>query len=266
MPELPEVETVTRSLQVLKGGIIEEFDVSPLVLRLQEYPIQDIPGRKIDSIERRGKFIIINLSPSRYLIFHLGMSGRLFLASHEETLAKHTHAVLTMQNKQQVRYFDPRRFGGVWLTIDPANVIGGLGPEPLGSDFTEKHLTDKLSNRKIAIKSLLLDQQVLAGVGNIYADEALHRAKIKPDRPANSLKKAEIARLYKAIVETLQLSIEKRGTTFRDYRDGFNQPGGFQDHLMVYGREGKPCNSCGQALRREVIGGRSSHFCDHCQK
>ncbi|MGE5404499.1 MAG: bifunctional DNA-formamidopyrimidine glycosylase/DNA-(apurinic or apyrimidinic site) lyase [Candidatus Saccharibacteria bacterium] len=266
MPELPEVETVTRSLQVIKGQSIEGFEVSPLVLRLQEYLAQDVVGQKIRSIERRGKFIVMSLSASRYLVVHLGMSGRLFLSPPDEPLAKHTHAVLTTHEKKQVRYFDPRRFGGVWLTFDPVNVVGNLGPEPLSPEFTEKHLTDKLSTRKIAIKSLLLDQQVLAGVGNIYADEALHRAGIKPDRPANSLTRAEISRLYKAIIETLQLSIEKRGTTFRDYRDGLNQPGGFQDHLLVYGREGKPCHSCGRVLRREVIGGRSSHYCEHCQK
>ncbi|MGE5422636.1 MAG: bifunctional DNA-formamidopyrimidine glycosylase/DNA-(apurinic or apyrimidinic site) lyase [Ignavibacteriales bacterium] len=273
MPELPEIETITRSLQSLVGLKITRLEiVMPSVIKRMEFPAEDVPGSKIQEIRRRGKFIVIKLEGQKnrplvpHIVVHLGMSGRFYLAAPKDPREKHTHVVITIDKKQELRYQDPRRFGGVWLVNDPECVFGHMGPEPLGNGLTKKYLREKSQGKKVAIKTFLLDQRILAGIGNIYADEILNRAAISPERPAGSLNDQEINRLYKAIRETLELGIANRGTTFRDYRDGFNLPGGFQHHLRVYGKAGQPCPSCGKPVCRIVIGGRSTHFCDHCQK
>ena len=267
MPELPEIETIIRSLKPLAGLRIEHLEViNPVVLRCQEFPPEDVKGKTIVDITRRGKFIVIETREGLALVVHLGMSGRFYLANSRTPRAKHTHAVLLLQNGQELRYHDPRRFGGLWLTRDSCRVVSRLGIEPLDSGLTVEYLSEMLGRRKTAIKNLLLNQKVIAGIGNIYADEILHRAGIKPDRLANSLSPAEINSLHQAIVHTLELGIAHRGTTFRDYRDGLNLPGGFQNLLQVYGREGHPCPTCGQPISRIVIGGRSSHYCPCCQQ
>ncbi len=267
MPELPEIETIARSLRPLLGQVIKRLDIiNPVIVKKQDYPPPQIWGRIIEHIGRRGKFLIIETDSFPSLVFHLGMSGRFYLDDSANLRPKHTHAVILLENSQEIRYLDPRRFGGIWLVREPYAVVEHLGVEPLGPDLTEEYLSRVLQKRKVAIKNLLLNQRVIAGIGNIYADEILHRAKIKPNRPANSLSNDEITVLYKAIVETLEQGIANRGTTFRDYRDGLNLPGDFQDYLRVYGREGQPCPECGQSVYRTVIGGRSSHYCEHCQK
>lgn len=266
MPELPEIETIVRSLQPLVGQKIKRLEIiNSVILKKQDFPPRKVWGKTIGCIARRGKFLILETESYPSLVVHLGMSGRFYLDDPANPRPKHTHAVLLLENGQELRYFDPRRFGGIWLTREPYAVMGHLGVEPLGPDLTEEYVSGVLQRRKVAIKNLLLNQQVIAGIGNIYADEILHRAKVRPMRPANSLSRDEISALYRAIVETLEQGIANRGTTFRDYRDGLNLPGSFQDHLRVYGREGQPCTECGHPVSRVVIGGRSSHYCEHCQ-
>lgn len=266
MPELPEVETITRALQELQGSAIENLYISPIVLRCQNYAPNNLPGLSIMRIYRRGKFIVWEIGPAVHMIFHLGMSGRLFLADPREEAGKHTHAIFNFKDGKQVRYCDPRRFGGIWLVKNPGEVLGTLGPEPLDPEFSLEYLQECLSGRRTPIKSLLLDQRLLAGLGNIYADEALFKAGISPERQAGSLNSREIRQLHRAVIKVLQDGITHGGTTFRDYRDGYNRPGGFQNHLYVYGRTGQPCLKCGKPVERIVIGGRSSHYCPRCQK
>jgi formamidopyrimidine-DNA glycosylase len=267
VPELPEVETIVRSLQPLVGQEITRLEIiTPVIVKQEDFSARELWGKTIARISRRGKFLIIETESDLSLVVHLGMSGRFYLDEPTQPRPKHTHAVLLLANGQELRYFDPRRFGGIWLTREPFKVMGHLGVEPLGPDLTREYLAGVLQRRKVAIKNLLLNQQVIAGIGNIYADEILHQARIRPMRPANSLTDDEIERLRQAIIATLEEGIANRGTTFRDYRDGMNLPGGFQNHLQVYGREGQPCPLCGHPVSRVIIGGRSSHFCEHCQE
>lgn len=267
MPELPEIETIVRSLQPLVGQKIELLEIiNPVILKQQDFPPQELRGKTISCIARRGKFLIIQTKSDLSLVIHLGMSGRFYLDNPDHPRPKHTHACILLENGQELRYFDPRRFGGMWLAREPFAVMNHLGVEPLGKDLTCEYLASVLRRRKAAIKNVLLNQQVIAGIGNIYADEILHRARIRPVRPASSLSDEEIGRLRQAIIDTLEAGIANRGTTFRDYRDGLNLPGSFQEHLCVYGREGQPCPQCGRPVTRIIIGGRSSHFCENCQE
>lgn len=266
MPELPEIETIAQSLQSIVGQRIKKLEIiNPVIIKCREFAPVEMEEQAISRVTRRGKFLIILTESDKSLVVHLGMSGRFYLDDPAHPRPKHTHACVLLENGQELRYFDPRRFGGMWLTQDPFKVVAHLGVEPLGSELTCEYLTGILRRRKAAIKNVLLNQQLIAGIGNIYADEILHRAGISPLRPAQSLTDHEIERLCHAITEILEEGIANRGTTFRDYRDGLNLPGGFQDHLSVYGREGQPCPVCGRRVTRIVICGRSSHFCENCQ-
>lgn len=266
MPELPEIETIAQSLQSIVGQRIKKLEIiNPVIIKCREFAPVEMEEQAISRVTRRGKFLIILTESDKSLVVHLGMSGRFYLDDPAHPRPKHTHACVLLENGQELRYFDPRRFGGMWLTQDPFKVVAHLGVEPLGSELTCEYLTGILRRRKAAIKNVLLNQQLIAGIGNIYADEILHRAGISPLRPAQSLTDHEIERLCHAITEVLEEGIANRGTTFRDYRDGLNLPGGFQDHLCVYGREGQPCPVCGHPVTRIVICGRSSHFCENCQ-
>jgi len=221
----------------------------------------------ISALKRRGKYLDFVLEDGRHLVMHMGMSGRIFQQSKEDSAeGRHIHLVLHFDNGFRLVYQDARRFGGVWLVNNVDSLFKKLGVEPLDSTFNTAYLEEVLKNRKGSIKNLLLDQRIIAGIGNIYADEALYEAGIHPVRPARTLKRKEIARLVKALKKVLQMGIEQRGTTFRDFRDGYNKSGNFQEYLKVYGRHQQPCKKCGSALQRTRIGGRSSHFCPHCQK
>lgn len=268
MPELPEVETIRLSLQMNIGSRIAGIDIfKPEVIRRQDYNLEEIYGEPVIEIKRRGKFLALVLNNELYLVIHLGMSGRLYMADEEEQLTQpHIHVVIHMDNKRKIVFQDPRRFGGVWFIKDIAQFFEHMGKEPLSRQFTEEYLAEVIKNRRIAIKTLLLNQNLIAGIGNIYADEALFAAGIRPDRPAGSLTAAEIKRLLRAVKKVLRTSIEQRGTTFRDYRDGYNQKGNFQNHLQVYGKTNQPCPKCGELLLMTRIGGRSSHFCNKCQR
>jgi formamidopyrimidine-DNA glycosylase len=268
MPELPEVETIKSSLQENKGFRITDIDIfKPVVIRRQDYPAEQVCGETVAEVIRRGKFLAMSLGKELYVVIHLGMSGRLYMADEEEELTQpHIHVVIHLDNQRKIVYQDPRRFGGVWFIKDIEQFFEHMGKEPLSRQFTEEYLSGVVKNRKVAIKTLLLNQNLIAGIGNIYADEALFAAGIRPDRPAGSLTASEIRSLLRAVKKVLRTSIEQRGTTFRDYRDGYNQRGNFQNFLQVYGKNNQPCPKCGESLIMTRIGGRSSHYCNKCQR
>jgi formamidopyrimidine-DNA glycosylase len=268
MPELPEVETIIRSLQTNIGASINNIEIRREdILRLEEFPASELHDKTIKSIRRRGKFLIFEMGRNLNLIFHLGMSGRFYMLTAAEIPSeKHVHVILYLNNGVNLVYQDPRRFGGVWMVREPEHFFCHMGREPLSPNFTAAYLEDILKQRKAPVKNLLLNQHLISGIGNIYADESLFAASIRPDRQAASLSRQEIKKLHRSIRKVLRQGIELRGTTFRDYRDAFNESGGFQDYLKVYGRHNQPCPQCGKPIQRIRIGGRSTHFCTNCQR
>jgi len=274
MPELPEVETVKRTLQSKLAGLIFKGAqvFLPQVIRTHEPGpfAETICDQKILQLGRRGKYLLIHLSDGLTMVIHLRMTGRLTYCRPEEPLPKHTHVVFALHNGAQLRFADMRQFGRIWLipttSMDKLPGLKDLGVEPFDEVFTRDYLKKELRRRRSRIKSLLLDQTFIAGLGNIYTDEALHKAKINPERLATTLTPREVAHLHRSIREVLQEGIENRGTTLRDYVDGDGRPGRYQDLLKVYGRAGKPCAGCGKAIIKVKIGGRSSYYCPSCQK
>jgi len=274
MPELPEVETIRRDLeQKLVGKKIK--DIKILVPHLIKKPsldrfILNLIGEKIISIGRRGKYLLFSFNLGKILVIHLRMTGQLVYCSPEEEEEKHLCCIFALEDDGQInhlRYLDIRRFGCFYL-LNPDETIKGLtnlGPEPLGADFTFSYLVEILQNKRGKIKALLLDQTIIAGIGNIYADEILFRSGIHPERTGNSLNKEEIRRIYENTSQVLQEAIERRGTTISDYRDGLGKKGTFQNYLKVYGRSGKKCLQCQSLIKKIKIGGRSSCFCPQCQ-
>jgi formamidopyrimidine-DNA glycosylase len=266
MPELPEVQTIVNTLQPrLPGRTIGR-------VRLYRQDIvhpdgTDLPallhGRSFAGITRRGKKIILRLDDERRFYIHLGMTGRLTLEAALAPLLPHTHLVIELPGDKELRFHDPRRFGGIWwLDRDqPADI--GLGPEPL--EITAVQLAAGLSRTKRAVKSALLDQALLAGLGNIYADEALFAAKIHPLKTASKLTEPEIRLLTRQIKLVLNRALKHKGSTLRDYRNADGEPGNFQNLHRVYDRAGQPCHNCRAAVVRLVISGRSAHFCPKCQ-
>lgn len=267
MPELPEVETIRSCLEVHQGERIVKVELKRRdIIRQADFEIGDLIGLSIKEVGRRGKYLDLLLSDGGHLILHMGMSGRVYQVEEAGQIeAAHVHLVLYLSNQAVIVYQDARRFGGVWLVKDTRDFFSHLGVEPLSRAFNTDYLEKVLKGRKIAIKALLLDQRLISGIGNIYADEALFRAGVLPDRPSGGLNRGEAEALVKAIKKVLRQGIEQRGTTFRDFRDGYNQMGGFQDHLKVYGRFQEPCPDCGRPLNRVRLGGRSTHYCAHCQ-
>ncbi|MCG9969382.1 DNA-formamidopyrimidine glycosylase [Pelotomaculum terephthalicicum JT] len=274
MPELPEVETIMRTLQPKLTGLkfIDAQIMLPKIIRtpdIDEFK-EKITGKKILKINRRGKYLLFILSDGLNLVFHLRMTGSLVYCQQNESLSKYTHIILVLNNGFHLRYADMRQFGRIWLlpasSMNDLTGYKNLGIEPLEAVFTLSYLKKELKRRHVRIKSLLLDQTFIAGLGNIYTDEVLHRAEINPERLANTLTPREITRLYHAVRDVLQEGIENRGTTVRDFIDGNGRPGGYQKLLRVYHREGKPCRCCGQNIVRKKIGGRSTYFCPACQK
>jgi formamidopyrimidine-DNA glycosylase len=218
------------------------------------------------SVGRRGKYVVIGLDKG-YLLIHLKMSGRLQVVQLDEPQDKHTHTVFDLDDGQQLRFQDVRKFGRVYLVEDIAQVTADLGPEPLSEDLTVDDFQHLLTRRSGRLKSLLLNQQFLAGIGNIYADESLFAAGLHPLRKADSLAPSEQRRLYESIRQVLGRAVRSRGTTLTDqgYVDADGRKGEYQDHVAVYGRSGEPCPVCGGAIERIRIGGRSTHYCPHCQ-
>ncbi len=272
MPELPEVETVVRGLrQPLIGhtilGVtceqsrtIRHTDAAMFAARLQ--------GQTVVAINRRAKYILCELSSGDLFIVHLGMTGRLYVVPDDSQwhADRWAHVILQLDGGQQLRFSDPRRFGFVSVVSQFAELAPNIGPEPLSDDFTRAGFAAKLKRHGKAIKALLLDQAFVAGIGNIYADESLFRARIHSLRPANSLKKAEIDRLYSAIRSVLEEGIERQGASINWYRKVDGTAGEAQDHFTVYGRDGDPCLNCGATIEKIYVGGRGTHFCPKCQK
>ncbi len=270
MPELPEVENVARMLQPeVVGRRVEQTRV--LWPRSVAHPspedfCQGVGEREFTSVGRRGKVLILGLSGGRWLLVHLRMSGRLLLAAREEPDPVHLRAAFRLDDGRELRFVDPRKFGRLWLVEDPAEVLGDLGPEPLDATFPVEAFQARLQSRRRArIKPLLLDQRFLAGVGNIYADEALFLAGIHPCRAAGSLTGEEVARLHRALQEVLRAAIVDGGTTLSAYRRPDGSPGEHQGFLLVFRRAGEPCPRCGTPVVRAVVGGRGTYFCPCCQ-
>ena len=274
MPELPEVETIKRSLNSkLKDVKIEKcevFYVGSLKSHSAEKFINEVTGEKIVEVDRRGKYLKIILENERIILVHLRMTGRLLLTAADDHITKHTHVIFYLNNGLHLRFIDIRKFGTLNLASKgELNNIRGyaiLGPEPFGEDFTLEGFKETVIRRKKAIKDLLLSQEVVAGIGNIYADEILYSAGISPLRPANSLNDEELERLFHSIRVELEKGIANRGTSFKDYVDADGISGNNQDFLNVYQKAGCSCNNCGCKVVKSKIGGRSSHYCTGCQK
>jgi formamidopyrimidine-DNA glycosylase len=270
MPELPEVETVARGLrEPLVGrtilGVMVHWPRTIAYPSLDEFRAQ-VAGRQVRSVGRRGKYVVIGLDRG-YLLIHLKMSGRLRVVPKKEPPDKHTHTLFDLDDGRQLRFQDTRKFGRVYLVDEAELVTAELGPEPLADDFSLDEFRRMLAGRSGRLKPLLLNQQFLAGLGNIYADEALFAARLHPLRKADSLTDEEQEHLYEAIRTVLGLAVANRGTTLDDqgYTDANGQAGANQGRIAVYGRTGQPCGECDTPIKRIVLGGRSTHFCPQCQ-
>ncbi len=271
MPELPEVETTMRALRSrLTGRRLERLELHGRGLRMPFPPDleQRVNGRRFVKFARRAKYIVADLEQGESLLLHLGMSGRLVFGGGER--ASHEHATFHCEGGRVLRFIDPRRFGSleVWPTSDLAGHprLAGLGVEPLSDAFDATRMAELLAGCRAPIKAALLDQRRIAGLGNIYACEALFRAGISPRRRAGNLGAGRCARLVEAIRSVLLEAIEEGGSSLRDYVAADGQAGNFQSRFRVYGREGEPCPRCGSAIRRTVQAGRSSYYCGRCQR
>lgn len=273
MPELPEVETIVADLRPhLLGRTIVRCELSfPTIVRHPEPEvfIDAVVGMRIESVGRRGKYILIRFENDVLLVVHLGMTGQLRLVDAVSPLAKHTHAVFFLENNMQLRYRDTRRFGRLLLGTQEALLsskkMPQLGPEPIDPEFAAEELYRRLRKRRTALKAVLLDQGAIAGVGNIYADESLHRARLRPDRIARTVSKRSAVRLHESLRESLLVAIANRGSSVDTYRDAWGEIGGQQEKLLVYGRAGEPCFTCGRPLSSIRIAGRTTVFCRTCQ-
>jgi len=286
MPELPEVETIARSLdRRVKGDVIESVWLGskpePLKSPAAELAAT-LESKKITGVRRVGKHIVVDLEPAKngpsggrrparqskkkppdnhaQWIVHLGMTGRMLVCEADEEVVKHTHAIAKLKSGRELRFVDPRRFGRLSVTQG----FAAAGSEPLEVELAK--FVQLFHGRKTPIKSALLNQKLLSGVGNIYADESLFRSGIRPKRRASSLSKDDFGRLYLALQEVLKEAIDQGGSSVSDYVDSDGEEGFFQLQHRVYGREGEPCLVCKTPIKRVVIGGRSSHFCPKCQK
>ncbi|KAA1194802.1 bifunctional DNA-formamidopyrimidine glycosylase/DNA-(apurinic or apyrimidinic site) lyase [Photorhabdus heterorhabditis] len=268
MPELPEVETSRRGIEPhLVGNVIQYAVVRNGRLR---WPVAEeimkLSDRLVLSVRRRAKYLLIELAEG-WIIIHLGMSGSLRILLEERPAEKHDHVDLVMADGKILRYTDPRRFGA-WLWSDDLNqcsVLTHLGPEPLTDGFNGAYLYAQSRNKKTLIKPWLMDNKLVVGVGNIYANEALFTARIQPERPAHTLTEREVYLLVETIKKVLQRSIEQGGTTLRDFLQSDGKPGYFAQELFVYGRMGESCRICGRKIESIKLGQRSTFFCRHCQ-
>ena len=273
MPELPEVETIRRGLaELITGRRIEAVDIHlPRMVKLSSPAdfIAMITGRTIRSVDRRGKYLLIWLDSDMVLVVHLRMTGRLYYMSSSEPAGDYARIVFYLNHGDQLVFSDTRTLGTIDIMhANELNQIHGLatmGPEPLSPEFTTDYLAKALIRSSAKVKSLLLNQQIIGGLGNIYVDESLALAGIHPERTGKSLSENEINRLFMAINLVITDALSHQGTTFRDYRDGYGKEGGHQNYLRVYGRKGEICQTCGQNIIRIEVGGRGTHFCPGCQ-
>ncbi len=270
MPELPEVETVRRAIApVLEGRTLEHVEINDIRLTRPEDPLEvaaELTGERVEHVDRRGKYLVVRFASGRALLIHLRMTGSL-LSEPRET--SHIRATLALDDGTTVGYRDVRRFG-TWLLLEPGELepyLGArLGEEPLVAAFTARGLGERLEGRRAPLKAALLDQRTLAGLGNIYVDEALWYAKLNPLRPAGSLDRDELRRLHRAIRKALELGIARQGSTLSDYRLPDGSSGAMQREFKAYGRTGEPCDRCGTILSKTRVGGRSTWFCASCQR
>ncbi|HZO06739.1 MAG TPA: bifunctional DNA-formamidopyrimidine glycosylase/DNA-(apurinic or apyrimidinic site) lyase [Solirubrobacterales bacterium] len=288
MPELPEVETVARQLEPeLEGHRIEELEVLDARWSRPVPPEKlgaAVSGSTIESLGRRGKYLLLGLDGERTLVMHLRMTGNLVLVEGEDVLdpsegrrlyegerstsARHLRARFLLDDGREVWFTDPRRFGEAFLLPNDGletRFAGKVGVEPLSPEFTPEAFGEMAAGRVVPLKSFLLDQKGVAGVGNIYADEALYRARLHPLSPAGSMKPEHLLALRDAVVASLEAGIEAGGSSIDDYRDGRGEKGTMQEKFLVHTREGEPCLSCGGAIVRIVVSGRSTYFCPTCQ-
>lgn len=283
MPELPEVETVRRGLApVMEGSVIIKAEVNRPDLRWP-FPVrmaERLTGQDVKQLRRRSKYILVDLGSGESLLVHLGMSGRMLISGdplgqfvHDHPAPeKHDHVVFHMANGARITFNDPRRFGAMDLldtaTAEQHKLLASIGPEPLGNGFHEAHLVSALKGRNMPIKSALLDQRIVAGLGNIYVCEALYRAGLHPARKAGRISEGRIAALAPIIKEVLAEAIEAGGSSLKDFRQADGELGYFQHNFDVYGREGERCNTpdCPKVIQRIVQSGRSSFYCSQCQR
>lgn len=270
MPELPEVETVVRGLRSpLVGRTITHMTLT--WTRTIHSPAPDlfqslVCGQTVLDVSRRAKYIRITLT-DMMLIIHLKMTGRLYVVpqSASDEADKWVRVIFHLDNDHQLRFSDSRKFGKMYLTHNPQDFFAHIGPEPLADDFTIADFSARLRSHHQAIKALLLDQTFIAGVGNIYADEALFRANIHPQTPANQLSNNQISGLYWGIREALMMGIDHEGASINWYRKPDGTKGESQNHFLVYGRDNQPCVVCGTSIHKIRVAGRGTHFCPQCQ-
>jgi len=271
VPELPEVETTRRGIEphVLGRRVVALAVHDPrLRWRVESSMPAAVAGQRVSGVRRRAKYLLIDLERGS-LLLHLGMSGSLRVMPGDTPRLTHDHVDLLLDSGQTLRFNDPRRFGSLhWLTEDPAlhPLLRDLAPEPLGDGFDAAYLHRVTRGRRVAIKQLVMNSQLVVGVGNIYASEALFRAGVRPGRAARSLTRDECARLVKAIRAVLAMAIRFGGTTLRDYVGADGKPGYFRRKLYVYERGGEPCRRCGTPIRQLVQGQRSTYYCPSCQR
>ncbi|HHU82525.1 MAG TPA: bifunctional DNA-formamidopyrimidine glycosylase/DNA-(apurinic or apyrimidinic site) lyase [Firmicutes bacterium] len=271
MPELPEVETIRKTLAPYLPGK-EITGVEPRLAKAfrpdPETFAREVTGRRITGLSRRGKYLILSLDSGKRVAFHLRMSGRLLYSENPSPPPKHTTLILRFKGGEELLMEDPRKFGTVHLftgkNLPPG--LAALGPEATEKKEALANLRAAGERRKAPVKTILLDQTVLAGLGNIYTDEALFLAGIDPSRPVNQLSPDEWEKLYTAIRRVLTEGLAHRGTSQRDYVDGKGEPGTHQEYLRVYGRRGKPCPVCGQPVSYKRVAGRGTHYCRFCQQ
>lgn len=271
MPELPEVETTRRGIApYVEGKKVERVVVRRAKLRL---PVsteitEELPGQTIVRVARRGKYLLLRLELGS-VILHLGMSGHLCLVPAATPPGKHDHLDIILESGLALRLVDPRRFGlALWTREEPLDhpLLMGLGPEPLEERFTGDDLFLSSRGRVVAVKQFVMDSHIVAGVGNIYANEALFRSGIHPARSARTISLARFRRLAAGLREVLSEAIDLGGTTLRDFRDGEGKPGYFRLRLDVYGRGGEACSRCGATIQKSRQGGRSTYYCGRCQR
>lgn len=278
MPELPEVETVRRGLAAtVVGRRIVGVEVGRARVARRTSPeaiVHGLTGARIESAERRGKYLLLPLDTGETAMIHLRMSGQVLVSPRRSPRPAHTHVAALLDDDREVRFVDPRTFGEV-VVFDPliADVhvpeLGRLGPDPIADEFPVAELRHRLRRTSRSLKTVLLDQHVVAGIGNIYADEILHHARLRPDRPASSLDARAERRLHGSILAVLSAAVDAGGSTLRDaqYVDISGSGGSYQDEHRVYGRGGERCRTCGRGVVRRVVrAGRSTHFCAVCQR